>query len=66
MVRAIVRLRDKEKINSLEKHGFIVYVSPILNVAGIELNKLGSLSELKNDPNVISAEIEDEGSLSIS
>ena len=62
MMRVIVRVKDKTKINELEKYGSLVYVSPILNIAGLEINKK-NLENLKNDINVSSVEKEHKSTL---
>ncbi|WP_340034049.1 hypothetical protein [Paenibacillus sp. FSL H3-0302] len=59
-------MKDKEKVETLRRYGDIVYISPILNIAGVEVKKSDVIFQLERDPNIISAEFEDEGSLLVS
>lgn len=63
MLRIIVRIRDKDKTNQLKKkYGTLIFVSPILNIIGMEI-KPENLESLECDENVLSAEPEITGRL---
>lgn len=62
MIRVKVRVKDKNKVSSLEKYGNIIFKSPILNLVALEINK-HNLSKLENDENVLTVEYESEGRL---
>jgi hypothetical protein len=64
LIRVIVRVKDKDKATDLDRYGTIIYKSPILNVVGLEINEM-NLNKLKSDTNVISYEVEPEGTLMI-
>ncbi len=62
MIRIVLRVRDKNKIENLERYGSIIYVSPILNIIGLQ-TKTDFLAQIASDSNVISLERESEGRL---
>lgn len=62
MIRVIVKVKDKGQAENLKNFGSIVYKSPVLNIIAMEIRK-DFLEELRKDKNVLSCEIEPEGSL---
>lgn len=62
MVRVMVRVKDKNKVENLERYGTIIYKSPILNLITLDIKDV-YVKNLKNDDNVISFELEPEGRL---
>jgi hypothetical protein len=62
MIRVLVRVRDKSKVNELEKFGVIIYKSPILNVIALEIDEK-IFDKLEQHANVLSCEVEPEGRL---
>ncbi|OZI12180.1 hypothetical protein CEW92_06765 [Bacillaceae bacterium SAS-127] len=62
MIRVMIRVKDKNKIDSLKAYGVIVFKSPILNLVTLEI-KEANIERVKNDQNVISCELDLEGQL---
>ncbi len=62
MIKVIVRVKDKSRIDKMEEFGSIVFISPVLNIISLEM-KEENLQFLNNDDNVISYELEPEGRL---
>ncbi|CAI8939250.1 Nitrogen regulatory protein P-II [Bacillus sp. IT-13CA1] len=62
MIKVIVRVKDKSRISELSKYGTLVYKSPILNIATLEIKK-EYLKDVEQDDNIISCEEEHKGSL---
>lgn len=58
----MVRVKDKNKVENLERYGTIIYKSPILNLITLDIKDV-YVKNLKNDDNVISFELEPEGRL---
>ncbi|MCM3216091.1 hypothetical protein M3612_16455 [Niallia taxi] len=62
MVRLMIRVKDKNKIDALEKYGSVVFKSPILNLITLDAKK-DLIDQIKSDENVISCDFESQGNL---
>ncbi|MEY8345884.1 hypothetical protein [Niallia circulans] len=62
MTKLMIRVKDKNKINELERYGSIVYTSPILNLVTLD-TRIEYIEEIKLENNVISCEEEMTGRL---
>ncbi|MBT2650028.1 hypothetical protein J7E52_25575 [Bacillus sp. ISL-34] len=62
MLRIMIRVKDKSKVDLLERYGTIIYKSPILNLVTLE-TKDTFLNLIGKDQNVLSVEVEPEGRL---
>lgn len=60
MIKVVVRVRDKSQSNRLEKLGSIIFKSPVINMVILEMRE-ENLTNLKQDRNVLSYELEPEG-----
>ena len=62
MIRVIVRLKNMKEVDDLKKYGSIVFKSPILNMAALEM-KESKLINIRGDENILNIEIESQGEL---
>lgn len=62
MNRVIIKVRDRNQINDLEKFGVILFKSPVLNVVTLEV-KSEQMDSLIKEVNVVSCEPEPTGQL---
>lgn len=62
MIRVMIRVKDKTKVDNLKQYGSIIYKSPVLNIVTLETSE-NLLNYIQKDSNVISCEYEPEGRL---
>lgn len=57
MVKLLITVQDRDKVEDLNQFGSIVYVSRYLNVVGLETRSIEVVPEIRNHHNVLSVEV---------